>query len=121
MAKEVSLLDSPFAFERVDAEAVSFQMLQNDLEEVQEVTPRIAKASNVVNVYLDVLNEGKDAFHNLLGDVWRCGDAPGKATATVQAEQSGYSAKFSAFVIQFEGIVLHGYVEFGKELVTIAA
>ena len=121
MAEEDSLLDSPFTFECVDAEAVSFQTLQNDLEEVQVVMPRIAKASNVVDVYLDVLDEGKDAFHNLLCDVRRCGDAHGKVTVTVQAEWSGYSAKFFDFVVQFEGIVLHGYVKFGKELVTIAA
>ena len=44
------------------------------------VTPRIAKASDVIDVYLEVLNEGKDAFHNLLGDVRRCGVARGKAT-----------------------------------------
>ena len=85
------------------------------------VTPRIAKASSVVNVYLDVLDEGKDAFHNLLDNVRGCGDAHGKVTVMVQAKQSGYSAKFFAFVIQLEGIVLHGDVEFGKELVTVAA
>ena len=78
------------------------------------VTPRIAKAS-------DVLDEGKDAFHNLLGDVRRCRDAHGKATVTVQAEWSGYGAKFFAFVVRLEGIVLHRDVEFGKELVSIAA
>ena len=78
--------------------------------------PRIAKASDVVDVYLDVLDEGKDVFHNLLGDVRRCGDAHGKATVMVQAEWSGYSAKFFAFVVQLEGIVLHGDVELERNL-----
>ena len=85
------------------------------------VTPRIAKASDDVDVYLNILDEGEDAFPDLLGNVRRCGDTHGKATVTVQAEQSGYSAKFFAFIVQLEGIVLHGDVEFGKELVTIAA
>ena len=69
--------------------------------------PHIAKASDVVDVYLDVLDEGKEAFHNLLGDVRRCGDAHGETMVAVQAKWGGDSAKFFAFVVQFEGIVLH--------------
>ena len=112
MAKEVGLLDSPFAFEWVDAVAVSFQMFQDDLEEIHVIRPQVAKAGDVVDVYFDVVDKGEDGFHNLRGDVRRGGNAHGETMVAVQSNWSGDGAKFLAFVVQFKGIVQHGDVEF---------
>ena len=80
--------------------------------------PRIIKATYIIDVNFCLLNVIEHRLHDLLHIVARLATSHWQSFVLIVAKGSADCAYFLGIFIQFESIILHRYIQFGKELVS---
>ena len=71
MSKEISLLDGPFTFERVDRESFFLQPVAYYVEDLHVSGEIKRKQSNVVDIHFKILGDvAQRLLHHFLRYVW---------------------------------------------------
>ena len=120
MAKEVSFLDSPFAFEWIDCKAMGFQIMECHVNEFEMFFPCHVGEFDIIDVSHGIMFRNfhtEGVLHGSLGPVRGLTNSHRKDVAMELAKGCDNGAQFLRFLVKVEGVVLHGDVKFGEELV----
>ena len=118
--KVLGLLHHPLTFPGINGKIVLLKAAKNGAKEMKVVRPIVAEGSNVIHVGGEILNVLEDTFGELLSNVGSNENTHRKAKVTIKAKGCRDSAEGTTGLIQCEGVVMHGDIQFSQKLVAIA-
>ncbi len=83
--------------------------------------PASGEDANITDVTFGVSYTSQNLLHSRLGISRESLESHWYAVVTERPKWHDYGAQLPAFLIQFKGVVLHGYVQFGQKLKPLAS
>ena len=116
-AKEIGFGNGPLTLGGVDGEAVFEKACEDKTKAGKVIFPIVMSDFNIVNIQSHILYVAEDFFHGGLSKIRGLTDSHGQTSVAILAKRCDNGPEFGRFVVETEGVILHGDVNFCEELV----
>ena len=116
-AKEIGFGNGPLTLGGVDGEAVFEKACEDKTKAGKVIFPIVMSDFNIVNIQSHILYVAEDFFHGGLSKIRGLTDSHGQTSVAILAKGCDNGAEFGRFVVETEGVILHGDVNFCEELI----